>query len=150
MCPTAFLHRLSIHATNKGNSIALCSENGEGFSLKFLRWNSTLQWCRNLNSGQKSNFETKQHSKISIMLCSFFCNPQNKKSSADQIRCSITTVCCLQRDCINVSHWSTANNHTGSAQRKKQSHSHSCVGFAELKGVKKTTESYFCPFGKDN
>lgn len=42
MCPTAFLHRLSIHATDKGNSIALCSENGEGFSLKFLRWNSRV------------------------------------------------------------------------------------------------------------
>lgn len=104
MCPTAFLHRLSIHATDKGNSIALCSENGEGFSLKFLRWNSRVQWCRNLNSGQKSNFETKQHSKISIMLCSFFCNPQNKKPSADQIRCSITTVCCLQRDCVPLEH----------------------------------------------
>lgn len=35
-------------------------------------------------------------------------------------------------------------------REKKQFHSHSCVGFAELKGVKKTTESYFCPFGKDN
>lgn len=39
-CPTTFLNRLSIHTVDEGNSIAKWSQNGEGFSLKYLRWSS--------------------------------------------------------------------------------------------------------------